>query len=171
MKVLILNGSPRPNGNTAAMCAAFTEGAEGAGHTVETINVGQMNISGCKACEYCHTKGEGKCIQKDDMQDIYPKLNEADFIVLASPIYYFAPTVQLQAAIQRVYAIMKPEKVRRMALLLSSGSDGVYNSAAWQYKDMLSYLGIGNSGIITAYGKENKSEEKMAEIKRFAATI
>ena len=91
--------------------------------------------------------------------------------MLASPVYYFAPAAQLQAVIQRFYAIMRPEKTRRMAMLLSSGSPGVYNAAVCQYKDMLSYMGIGNSGIITAAGRENKSPEKLEEIKEFARTI
>ena len=171
MKVLIINGSPRPGGNTEAMCNAFRQGAEAAGHTVDTVNAGRMDIGGCRACEYCHTKGEGRCIQQDGMQQIYPLIAEAEFIVLASPVYYFAPAAQLQAVIQRFYAIMRPEKTRRMAMLLSSGSPGVYNAAVCQYKDMLSYMGIGNSGIITAAGRENKSPEKLEEIKEFARTI
>ncbi|MBQ9358499.1 MAG: flavodoxin family protein [Abditibacteriota bacterium] len=171
MKVLIINGSPRPGGNTEAMCRAFSEGAESAGHTVTTVNAGRMDIRGCKACEYCHTKGEGRCVQQDDMQQIYPEIAEAEFIALASPIYYFAPSAQLEAVIQRIYALMRPEKTRRMALLLSSGSPGVYNAAVCQYKDMLSYLGIGNSGIITAAGSENKAPEKLEEIREFARTI
>ena len=78
MKILILNGSPRPNGNTAAMVRAYAEGASEAGHTVHIVNVCQKKIAGCLACEYCHTKGGGKCIQQDDMQEVYPLLEEAE---------------------------------------------------------------------------------------------
>lgn len=56
MKILILNGSPRPEGNTAAMVGAYKAGAESAGHSVTVYNVCRMNIKGCLACEYCHTK-------------------------------------------------------------------------------------------------------------------
>ena len=80
MKILILNGSPRPNGNTAAMVRAYAEGASEAGHTVQIVNVCQKKIAGCLACEYCHTKGGGKCIQQDDMQEVYPLLEEAEMI-------------------------------------------------------------------------------------------
>ena len=62
MKIAVLNGSPRAV-NTAAMVKAFAEAAEAAGHEVEIIHVGKMNIAGCRGCEYCHTKGDGKCIQ------------------------------------------------------------------------------------------------------------
>ena len=69
MKILVLNGSPRPNGNTAALVSAFAEGAKENGHEVTVVPICQKKIAGCLACEYCHTKGEGKCIQQDDMRE------------------------------------------------------------------------------------------------------
>ena len=74
MNILVLNGSPRANGNTAAMINAFAEGAQQSGHQVEVVNVCRKKIAGCLACEYCHTKGDGRCIQQDDMQEVYPLL-------------------------------------------------------------------------------------------------
>lgn len=68
MEILVLNGSPRPHGNTSAMIEAFVEGAKQSGHKVSVVNVCQKKIAGCLGCEYCHTKGNGTCIQKDDMQ-------------------------------------------------------------------------------------------------------
>ena len=65
MKVLIFNGSPRPKGNTKQMIQAFCEGLETAGHEYDVYDVCKMNIHGCLACEYCHTKGNGQCVQKD----------------------------------------------------------------------------------------------------------
>ena len=53
MKTLVLNGSPRPHGNTAAMVAAFAKGAQENGHQVDVVNVCQKKIAGCLACEYC----------------------------------------------------------------------------------------------------------------------
>ena len=74
MKIVVLNGSPRPNGNTAKMTKAFFEGASEAGHEITVVPVARMKIAGCLGCEYCHTKGEGKCVQKDDMQEVYSLL-------------------------------------------------------------------------------------------------
>lgn len=169
MKIAILNGSPR-NENTAAMVEAFLQGAEAAGHTVEVLHVGKMKINGCLACEYCHGKGEGKCIQKDDLEKIMPAYLESDMIVFASPIYYFAPTAQLEAALQRVYCIGKPAKATKAALLLSSGS-GAYDAAISQYKTFTQYVGIQDMGIYTATGEENKSEAKLNQISEFAKTL
>ena len=59
MRILVLNGSPRPKGNTKQMVNAFWEGAESVGHQVDVIDVCKKKIAGCLACEYCHTKGSG----------------------------------------------------------------------------------------------------------------
>lgn len=166
MKILILNGSPRPQGNTAAMVAAYAEGAREAGHEVNIIDVCKQKINGCLACEYCHTKGEGKCVQKDDMQEIYPLLEEAEMIVLASPVYYHSFTGQLQCAINRIYALDKPKNLKKAALILSSGSNHVYCGTFYEYQQsFLNYLHLEDMGIFTAYGKENKSEETLAKLR------
>ena len=78
MRVLILNGSPRPNGNTKQMIRAFCEGLEKAGHAFDELDICRMNVHGCMACEYCHGKGNGQCVQKDDMGKVYHALGEAD---------------------------------------------------------------------------------------------
>lgn len=166
MKILILNGSPRPKGSTAAMVAAYAGGARVAGHEVTVIDVCKKKIGGCLACEYCHTKGDDKCIQQDDMQEVYPLMEEAEMLVLASPVYYHSFTGQLQCAINRIYALEKPKSLKKAALLLSSGSNHVYCGAFYEYQQsFLNYLHLEDMGIFTAYGKENKSEEKLAELR------
>ena len=172
MKILILNGSPRPNGNTAAMVEAFSEGARSAGHEVTAVNVCQKKIAGCLACEYCHTKGNGKCVQQDDMQEIYPVLEEAEMIVLASPVYYHSFTGQLQCAINRIYALDKPKNLKKAALILSSGSDHVYCGAIYEYQNsFLNYLKLEDMGIYSAYGKQNKSPEKLETLREFGRKL
>ena len=170
MKIAILNGSPKV-GNTAAMVDAFAEGAKEAGHEVEILHVGKMKIGGCLACEYCHGKGEGTCVQKDDMETVMPAYKEADMVVYASPIYYFGMTAQITAAMQRVYAIGKPAKAAKAALLLSSSSPSPYDGAIATYKGILAFTGIEDAGIITAAGDENGSEAKMEEIRAFAKNL
>ncbi len=172
MKILVLNGSPRPHGNTAAMVDAFVEGAKEQNHDVTVVSVCQKKIAGCLACEYCHTKGEGRCIQKDDMQEIYPILEEAEMIVLASPVYYHSFTGQLQCAINRIYALDKPKNLKKAALIMSSGSDHVYCGAIYKYQNsFLNYLHLEDMGIFSAYGDQNKSEEKLAELKSFGRNL
>lgn len=172
MNILILNGSPRADGNTAAMVNAFVEGANENGHTITVVDVCRKKIAGCLACEYCHTKGNGKCIQQDDMQEIYPVLEEADMIVMASPIYYHSFTGQLQCAINRIYALDKPKKLKKAALILSSGSDDVYGGAIYEYRNsFLDYLKLEDMGIYSAYGRQNKSKEKLEELREFGRSL
>ena len=170
MKIAIFNGSPRKE-NTFAMVEAFREGAEAAGHEVDVYHVGQMKIAGCLGCEYCHTKGEGSCVQKDDLEKIMPAYKEADIIVFASPIYYFTMTAQMEAAIQRVYCVGKPLKAKKAALLLSSMSDGVYEGAIAQFKAYMAYIDTKIAGIIMAHGDENKSEVKLNEVRDLAKSL
>ena len=170
MKIAIFNGSPRKE-NTSAMVQAFIEGAESAGHEVKEYRVGNMKIAGCLGCEYCHTKGNGVCVQKDDFEKILPAYQEADMIVFASPIYYFTMTAQIESAIQRVYSIGKPAKATKAALLLSSGSPGTHDASIAQFKAYTAYTKIENVGVITASGAENKSEAKLNEIKTFAKNL
>lgn len=168
MEILVLNGSPRPHGNTSAMIEAFVDGAQQSGHKVNIVNVCQKKIAGCLACEYCHTKGNGVCIQKDDMQEVYPLLDKAEMIVLGSPIYYHSFTGQLQCAINRIYALDKPKNLKKAALILSSESDHVYCGAIYEYQNsFLNYLKLEDMGIFSAYGKQNKSEEKLNELREF----
>ena len=75
---------------------------------------------------------------------------------------------EMEAAIQWVFCIGKPAKARKAALLLSSGSPGVYDGAIAQFKAYTGYTGIEAVGVITANGAENKSEAKMNEIRAFA---
>ena len=130
-----------------------------------------MKIAGCLACEYCHTKGEGTCIQKDALEKILPAYKEADMIVFASPIYYFTMSAQIEAAIQRVYCIGKPLKAKKAALLLTSGSPGVYDSTIAQFKGYTAYTGIEAAGVITSNGEENGSEAKLNEVRDFAKAL
>ena len=165
MDILILNGSPREQGNTVTMIEAFSEGAKKNGHKITVVDVCKKNIAGCLGCEHCHTKGEGVCIQQDDMKEIYKALESAEMLVVASPIYYFGYTGQLQCAIHRTYAIGKPKKLEKTMLILSSGSDDVYEGAIYEYKKTFSeYMNLQDLGIYKAHGAKNRSRDFLKEL-------
>lgn len=104
-KIVILNGSPRKNGNTAALTKSFTEGAESAGNTVTEFFLGSMNINGCKGCFGGGKNPDSPCVQKDDMDKIYPVYKEADIVMLATPLYYWTISGQLKCAFDRLFAV------------------------------------------------------------------
>ncbi len=172
MRIVIMNGSGRANGNSRAFADAFRRGAESKGHEVETLNIGSMKINGCIGCEGCHNLGKG-CVQNDDMQKVYPALEDADMIVFASAVHYWGFTGQLESAITRFYAMsgMKP-KARKYALILSSGSEGVYDGIISQYKDMVKYFGASDAGIKTVAGEcDQKTKDNLDSMYEFGASI
>lgn len=173
MDILVLNGSPRPQGNTSAMIRAFKEGAESAGHRVTVIDVCKKKISGCLACEYCHTKGKGTCIQNDDMQEIYAQLAGAEMLVITSPIYYHGISGQLKCTLDRFYSAaypQRPAKLRKVSMFLSSGDDKMYEGALFSYQgDFLDYLGLEDMGVFTTHGQCSSS--KLKELEKFGASL
>lgn len=175
MNILALNGSPRPGGNTRRRIEAFQTGAVSAGHHVDVIDVCRRKIAGCLACEYCHTKGNGACVQKDDMQKIYDLLKEAEMLMIASPIYYHGITGQLKCVLDRFYSAAypaKPPKLKKAAMILSSGDANMYDGALFSFRgDFLDFLDLENMGVFTAHGAENGSPEKLRELKEFGESL
>ena len=170
MNILVLNGSPRPRGDTAKMIAAFRAAAEGAGHAVTVVDVCRLTIRGCLACEYCHEKEKGVCVQKDDMSRIYERLPETDMLVLASPIYYHNISGQLKCAVDRFYAFLypaAPQRLKKAAMFLASGDPDMYEGARFSFEgDFLGYLKLEDMGLFT-----NHDEDVFRKIGEMAASL
>ncbi len=116
--ILVVHGSPRKNGNSAALAEAFEKGAQEAGHDVQRIEVGTADIKGCRGCEYCFSH-EGVCCQQEEMQQYYPLLHNADVLVWATPLYSFTYPAQLKAFQDRMFCgIAKPFHIPEVGLLL-----------------------------------------------------
>lgn len=175
MNILVLNGSPRLQGTTRKMINAFNEGACNVGHQVHILDVCKMNISGCKACEYCHSTSKGKCIINDDMEKVYQHLNESELLVIASPIYYHGISGQLKCTLDRLYLGTYPKKkmkLKKVAMILSSGDDNMYDGAMFSYEgDFLGYLGLEDMGVFTSHGYQNGSKEKLEELRKFGESL
>ena len=107
MHILVITGSPHKRGTSALLVDAFLEGATAAGHQVERFDSAFAAVAPCKACDFCRSHGE-QCTQKDDMEALWPKLLQADLVVLATPLYYFGFSAQLKAVLDRFYAKTPP---------------------------------------------------------------
>lgn len=101
MKVLILNGSPRANGNTSLAIKEMEKVFEVSGVEVETVQVGNKDIRGCIACRRCYETG--KCVFDDIVNQLAPKFEEADGLVIASPVYYASANATLIACLDRLF--------------------------------------------------------------------
>ena len=104
-QILILNGSPRIHGNTAALIDAFTAGAEAAGHTIARFDLAALGIHGCRGCLGGGKDPRHPCVQRNGMDAVYPAYMAADVVVLASPMYYWSISGQLKCAFDRLFAV------------------------------------------------------------------
>ena len=172
MRVLVLNGSARKEGGTAAMAAAFARGAREAGHAVDVLDIARLNIHGCLGCEYCHTRGGGTCVQRDDMDEVYPLWDAADVIVIASPIYYGSFSGQMHCLVHRTYAGDVPKSCKAMALLLCSGATGVYEAAERIYHGfMQGYYRVKDLGVIEATTGEALSGDMAVRLEELGRSL
>lgn len=101
MKVLILNGSPKKNGNTAIAIQEMVKIFDEEGIETELLQVGSMMIRGCVSCNNC--LNTGKCIIDDEVNRIAPKFEEADGLIAASPVYYASANATLVACLDRLF--------------------------------------------------------------------
>ena len=159
-KILILNGSPRPKGNTSELIKAFKQGAEEAGHEVTVFNLQRMNIRPCLGCYKGGKDAQNPCVQKDDMRQIYLAYAEADIIVLASPMYYWNFSAQLKMAIDRLLAVDEKESgeyshtKKKCVLLMPAAEDSEYNFKPVRelYHSLIEHLGWISLGEVYAGG-------------------
>jgi multimeric flavodoxin WrbA len=108
MKVIAFNGSPRENGNTAALIRHVLSELEKEGIDTEIMQVGGKAIHGCTACAKCFEKKDRKCvIDKDIVNECIAKMIEADGIILASPTYFADLTPEIKALIDRAGFVAK----------------------------------------------------------------
>lgn len=101
MKVLMINGSPRKDGNTSIALEEMKKTFEAEGVETEIFRVGNQNVRGCIACGRC---GEtGKCVFDDVVNELAPKFQAADGLVVASPVYYASANATLIAVLDRLF--------------------------------------------------------------------
>ena len=157
----MLSGSPRKDGNTDKLASAFIEGAKSAGKTIKVFRVADMEIGGCLGCKVCFNQ-DGVCVQKDDMTQIIDALREADGLIFASPVYFFAMSAQLKLAIDRTYALIKEESmIKRTALLLTCADDPSHKAEAGavaSYQKTAEFWEWEDAGIIVVPELQEKDD-------------
>ena len=157
--IVVLNGSPRSKGNTSALVREFTRGAEEAGHTVTEFFLDGMDIHGCKGCFGGHSGRDCPCVQRDDMDQIYPAVKDCHVVVLASPLYYWTISGQLKLAFDRLFAVAEcdpdlanPKK--ESVLLMAAEGHGFEETLYW-YDHLEQHLGWKSLGRVLCGGVMN----------------
>ena len=101
MKVLIINGSPRMNGNTTIAVNEMVKVFKKEGVDAEVVQIGNKDVRGCIACGTCFKKGQ--CVFDDVVNELAPKFEAADGLVVASPVYYASANATLVACLDRLF--------------------------------------------------------------------
>ena len=152
--VLILSGSPRKGGNSDLLCDEFLRGAQEAGNQVEKIFLRSRKIAPCNACYFCKRSG-GQCAIRDDMAEVLDKMQAADVIVMASPVYFYSINAQLKAVIDRFYANNEALMVKKKAVFLTAMADEdqkTASGASASFDLMADYLGWEIVGTLNVGG-------------------
>ena len=162
--ILVVQGGGRINGNTSQLADSFIQGAKEAGHTVEKISLNKNEVKGCIGCNACRY---GKpCVQKDNFNELVPKIKAADLIVFASPLLFWTLSSKIKAFIERFYCIAEEDPnppfgryerypVKDAALLMTSADDffWTYEQAVSYYKfTIINYIGFRDKGMVLAGG-------------------
>jgi multimeric flavodoxin WrbA len=108
-KILVLNGSPKKNGNTSILVDWFIEGAKAKKAKTEVVRTAflKYKVNGCISCRKCQTAAEYECAIKDDAQPVLARMNEVDVIVMATPLYFYGPSAQLKLVMDRMFSLFK----------------------------------------------------------------
>ena len=153
MKILVITGSPRKNGNSNTLADNFIKGAQEAGHNVVRFDSAFKNVNPCIACNKCGMNGQ--CVFKDDFEFVKENIVDADAVVFATPMYYFGISAQIKAAIDRFYAINGQIHVPKKAALIMTYADTSEKEAKpiiSHYETLLNYLGWSDAGKVIASG-------------------
>lgn len=153
MKILVLTGSPRKNGNSNELAKRFMEGASEAGHDVFRFDAAQSDVHPCIACNSCGM--DGPCVFHDDFEKVREHIIPADLVAFVTPLYYYGLSAQLKAVIDRFYAINGQIHVPKQAVLLMTfANSGLNNAHALEthYDALLDYLGWRDAGRVIAPG-------------------
>ena len=167
MKVLGIMGSPRLGGNTDLLLDAALKGAVGQGAEVDKVIIDQLSISPCR--EHYGCLEDGRCVIRDDMDAVYPKLLAADAIVVASPIFFYGVTAQLKALIDRCQALWARKHVlkqswpgsgRRGAFLAVGATRGekLFDGSIATVKFFFKTIGVEYSEEVLVRGVDRKGE-------------
>lgn len=187
-QILMLSGSPKKNGNTAALVEWFTEGALSKGARVELIHTAflQYKFPGCTSCRLCQKEEAYGCVIEDDAALVLAKMAAADVIVMATPLYFFAASAQLKVVIDRMFSLYKWDnaagtmktalKGKTLVLLASAYEDVGLDALEKPFSLTAEYTGmkfesllVPDAGVSGDIRKKPSAREKAASLgKRLA---
>ena len=167
MKILGIMGSPRIKGNTDLLLDEALKGAQSQEAEIEKIVVDKLTLAPCR--EYYGCLRDGKCVIRDDMDDVYPKLLEAAGVIVASPIFFYGLTAQVKALIDRSQALWarwyvlgkKPPGPGRKGALIAVGAtkgENLFSGSILTTKYFFQAIGVQYADDLLIRGIDQKGE-------------
>lgn len=162
---VVIAGSPRKGMYSDRLAEAYSSRKENS----EIIYARSLKAGPCKACEYCHGKGNGICVQKDDMADALERIRKADEIALFSPIYWWQVTSQMKLVIDRLYAMNHKEwEGKKLTVVLNGAAEDDDREFALLrdlFKEMADYLKLAFTFLGVGTTDDAAFEKAMEKVK------
>jgi multimeric flavodoxin WrbA len=159
MRITVLVGSPRRNGNTETLADALIAGAEAAGAEVTKFSLRGKKIAPCVNCDFCKT--HDRCAVDDDMTAVYDLLVRTDALVLATPVYFYNMSAQLKALLDRLYNPVRAKiPVKHTALLAVCADDTqkAFDPLRATFAAVEDFLGWKRAGEVTVHSVEKRGD-------------
>jgi len=163
VRVLGIVGSPRRGGNTETLVDEVLRGADEAGGHTEKAVLSEMNVRPCRACDACRRLGH--CIIEDDMAALLEMMEDCQVWVLGTPVYWWGPTAQMKAFIDRWYGVDRAVfRGRGVALVVPSGGGSVYSRLTVEMlESIVPYLGMRHIATLRAPGSSGRGSVRRDE--------
>ncbi len=175
-RIVVLIGSVRKGGNTDLLASSFVRGAK-ENNEVSVFSVADCRVNPCIGCNTCFTREGNQCFQDDDMPPIYRALQEADMLVIASPVYFYGISAQLKAIIDRLHTPMKKSfHIRKLALLLVAADTkpDLFDAILTQFRLIRRYQHWEDAGAVLVRGAREMGtvpEEALQEAYSLGASL
>jgi multimeric flavodoxin WrbA len=186
--IVVLQASPKKDGNTAALAGWFAEGARRRGAAVEIIGVATLKFkaNGCTSCRLCQSSPLYECAVKDGAAAVLAKMASADVIAMATPLYFFGPSAQLKLVLDRAFSLYKwdnaagrfttPLRGKLLVLIASAYEDVGLDALERPFRLTAEYTGMGfksllvpNAGVSGDIKDKSGPREKAAALGEWAA--
>lgn len=164
MKIVVINGSPRPNGTCSSVLTNLLGRFNPGDHEIHTYPLNAMNIRGCQECYACRHAKTDNCAIKDDLSEVLENAKSADLLVVATPVFYADVSAQLKCFIDRTWSYFgrtgfSAEHLPRNRKLIFIQSYGymdatIYNSLFEKYRYYFEMFGFNHCYPINAYGAQ-----------------
>jgi multimeric flavodoxin WrbA len=183
-KIITLLGSPRANGNSAAIAGRFMETAKKYGAETKTYSLNKLKYAGCQACMMCKDMLD-RCALKDDLEPVLDDIRDADILVLATPVYFADVTAQMKMFIDRTYSYYVPDFLnkpvpgrlrpgKQLVFIQTQAQPGdkFFNDIYPKYEFFFQVLGFKNNHLIRAAGVNDAGDaEKQESIMQHAQAL